>query len=506
MAASLRGVTISLEDALAKFADARSGQLSAVIEHLGKEAVAAFQPPVVRTNMAFHRAWLDAATDPRKRSWCVATILDRLPKLIDGEEHGSGDKCEAVVERANALAKLAPDPRIGRAMLDLFVLQAPSTNFVIAQTAMTRAFLAHADDEAAARVIADPKAFPKGFDPKKLPSKVALPADVKRLVAAAPKPRPKADLKALWANVFADPDDDARLAVLSDALQEEGDPRGELIALQLREHRGEASDDDVKQAQELVKAHGKKWLGKIHPIVYRAEMRRGLLAKVDLAGSWATNKIESYLEADELRTVAEIEAGQANGRLHALVLASPLVHRTIRRLSVWSKEVFALFPKAEFPNLRAIETHQLHDDPKGDRFRELLPWIEAHPTIRELGCRLAFVKFCSPALLSRLRALVTGDDLPKALAFWKAQPHLTRLVTGHTHRFELLREGKRQRFRVLELNTHTTVWLKHVPKDVEAIEIVGNDALCKRLTKEHGKKHRFVAKRKPSGAITGVKA
>lgn len=101
-----------LAQALATFAIARSAALSATIEELGRAAVEGFRPPGARKNLEFHRAWQALARDPMARTWCLDSLLHKLPKLMDGEEHGAGDKCEAVVERLDVLTTLAPDPRI----------------------------------------------------------------------------------------------------------------------------------------------------------------------------------------------------------------------------------------------------------------------------------------------------------------------------------------------------------------------------------------------------------
>jgi uncharacterized protein (TIGR02996 family) len=71
----------------------------------------------------------------------------------------------------------------------------------------------------------------------------------------------------LLAIVYEDPDDDAPRLVYADWLLERGDPRGEFIALQFRRHRGEAlSPDDDRREHQLLKKHGKAWLGPLHAV------------------------------------------------------------------------------------------------------------------------------------------------------------------------------------------------------------------------------------------------
>jgi uncharacterized protein (TIGR02996 family) len=80
------------------------------------------------------------------------------------------------------------------------------------------------------------------------------------------------NIEALLAAVYDAPDDEAPRLVYADALLERGDPRGELITLQIQGR-------DPRRERELIETHGKRWLGELAPIVmagYRFE--RGFLA------------------------------------------------------------------------------------------------------------------------------------------------------------------------------------------------------------------------------------
>src|SRR5262245_53529370 len=75
--------------------------------------------------------------------------------------------------------------------------------------------------------------------------------------------------------VLDDPNDlDSRL-VYADALQEQGDPRGEFIA-----HHIAGRDE----AQALLKKHGKKWIEFLRPAVSRAGLRfvNGFVERITL--------------------------------------------------------------------------------------------------------------------------------------------------------------------------------------------------------------------------------
>jgi uncharacterized protein (TIGR02996 family) len=80
-------------------------------------------------------------------------------------------------------------------------------------------------------------------------------------IAKAGEARPRASAKRadeLLADVLANPADDGLRAVLADALQEAGDPRGELIALQLDPAE---SRDKTKRIAQIIKASRKQLLG-----------------------------------------------------------------------------------------------------------------------------------------------------------------------------------------------------------------------------------------------------
>lgn len=90
---------------------------------------------------------------------------------------------------------------------------------------------------------------------------------------------------ALVAALHADPSDDARRLVLADWLQQQGDERGELIALGLADRRGTLVDPDgLARLLELAAAYGFAWPpdtpplptlpwrgGGCHPVQYRVE-------------------------------------------------------------------------------------------------------------------------------------------------------------------------------------------------------------------------------------------
>jgi len=89
---------------------------------------------------------------------------------------------------------------------------------------------------------------------------------------------------ALYADVWAHPDDDGPREVLADLLVQNGDPRGEFIVLQLARHRGTLDAAGKKREKELLKRHKKDWLGPIAALIQPAHIRfeRGFIVTCSL--------------------------------------------------------------------------------------------------------------------------------------------------------------------------------------------------------------------------------
>ena len=83
-------------------------------------------------------------------------------------------------------------------------------------------------------------------------------------------------LARLWNEVLAEPDDDGPRLVLADLLQTRGDPRGELIALQLAGAQAERCD-------ALITEHGGRWLERQRTIALAAQFLRGFVSRLQLS-------------------------------------------------------------------------------------------------------------------------------------------------------------------------------------------------------------------------------
>ena len=89
----------------------------------------------------------------------------------------------------------------------------------------------------------------------------------------SPSPRDPLDL------VRADPDDEGAYLICSDALQERGDPRGELIALQFR-RKDDPDDPRIRSAEaQLIQTHRRAFLGPVadHLATFAFHWHRGFI-------------------------------------------------------------------------------------------------------------------------------------------------------------------------------------------------------------------------------------
>jgi uncharacterized protein (TIGR02996 family) len=103
------------------------------------------------------------------------------------------------------------------------------------------------------------------------------PAPLARSLAAleAELARPFAfDTAPLLAAIYADPDNTEARLVYADALQEQGDPRGEFIALQC------AGTTPSRRERALLRVHEREWLGGLdaHVLKHGVVFRRGFVA------------------------------------------------------------------------------------------------------------------------------------------------------------------------------------------------------------------------------------
>jgi uncharacterized protein (TIGR02996 family) len=283
----------ALTSVLAAWRKLRAPELAKLLDKIGKQIDRSL-PALAGAKDQLQTQWLDLAA--RRRAIDVGRLVAALPQASISQLRA----------RYEVLAGFVPDPRVVAAALTIpqryhsyeagpllsaaFTMAEQSADprarkilddmlgdFLVAKKGDSKAWREHLDKHArrAAKVrdalpakLAVPPAIAAQIDAcneavdalvgkPDVPSEDALAAEV----AGGPRDN---RLEALLAAVLDDPSDAAARAVYGDALSEAGDPRGELIALQLeRERTGKASGAADKRERELIKAHAHDWL---HPI------------------------------------------------------------------------------------------------------------------------------------------------------------------------------------------------------------------------------------------------
>lgn len=86
------------------------------------------------------------------------------------------------------------------------------------------------------------------------------------------------------AEIWATPDDDGPREVFADWLIERGDPRGELITLQLARARGTASEAGTRRERVLLVANLRTWLGPLDPVISKSRcyFERGFVTRCEV--------------------------------------------------------------------------------------------------------------------------------------------------------------------------------------------------------------------------------
>lgn len=123
---------------------------------------------------------------------------------------------------------------------------------------------------------------------------------MQKLLAGSPSPKSTAgDAAALFAQVYANPDDDAARAVLADLLTEQGDPRGEFITLQL-------AGKKTAQEAKLEKTWDRKWLGAIESAAMKTGVvfERGFPSRIRCA---YPKYVNPTIDAPEWSTVTSVD-------------------------------------------------------------------------------------------------------------------------------------------------------------------------------------------------------
>nr|HEX4316534.1 TIGR02996 domain-containing protein [Kofleriaceae bacterium] len=275
-------------------------------------------------------------------------------------------------------------------------------------------------------------------------------------------------LAALFAAVDAAPDDDAPRRVLADALLELGDPRGELIALQL------APVLDDARIRALLDAHRAEWAGKLD-LIGDVVFERGFPARVTIGGP-AVVKLGALQLRPTIHTLAlrldrgdqmpkrvhvpaSVRTFELEARFHGLpaIKAGAALRRVALDVATVARgdlaglaaiadlqlranhlDEAALAPVTGLRALVIAALQRIVDLRHLTRLEELTTYATALPRlagpIRALRCPMIRVgQIVDPLPLRVVSALATPDDLPHLEAFVARYPDLDELTLQPVH-------------------------------------------------------------------------
>ena len=215
-----------------------------------------------------------------------------------------------------------------------------------------------------------------------------------------------ADLDRLWREVGDHPGDLSARTVLGDALSAAGDPRGELIALQLAlaaEDTGHARDRRARRVKRLLDAWWPHWLGELAAIALRdgSEFRNGMLEVLRVGQPSAPPRAWAAAHGHrELRTVHTLRPLRASPVEYAR-FAAGIEH--LRTLQVDAPGTLLELGKlgAHLP-LTSLEYLQGRDRPG----EVLPPLVEAFRAFAPAASELEHVQLATAPLGAELDALV----------------------------------------------------------------------------------------------------
>jgi len=426
-------------EALAVWTATRSAVIAEAVDTLSEGALASWAAPRSRRPEGFQASWLRVVGDPIGRGWAVA----HLDELLPGDDPAA--RASALAIRLRALGASGADPRAGLAVARRLaggdpqfgyfeVARAAEEVLVESRDERSRGVLAglSTDDEELAAIVARLLARPPLGRP---PTRRELD---RFAIVTAPRGAAGLDIDALLAQVYAHPEDDEPRLVLADALQGQGDPRGELIALQLAAPAS-ATDHEarLRRIDALIKACGADWLGDLAGIAYRAQFQRGFPARLELAktfrigiGDW--NRL---CEHPMLSTIEELVPGNAPGAPYGSLVTSPAM-TSLRRIEVFDRDTMTALSStdAKLEHVACPRLKRGSGNYVAGLVRSVLPSCLRRPTITSIGIALGgFEALEASGLLERLTSVTLGDhQLDRILASWSRLPARCELVAKRT--------------------------------------------------------------------------
>jgi hypothetical protein len=431
-----------LEDSLAAVTEAWRRTRDGRAGDLAQALAALAHPPrkLGKTIGEQHEAWL--ALEATHTEADVPTLLASI----------AVGRAELAAERFERMTGWEPSPLVGRALCALFEAPPYPAQHTLPMWEQILALLTrHVDrsvEERLAQVGGRPwpgsarmsklvrEAIKKTLEGRaQAPTWPALSGDeakaidaIERRFAPAAPPGGSTAVRDedLFGAVLEHPEETERLEILRDRLLEKGDPRGELIALQL------APSLDAKGQRRvagLLRKHQKTWLGTLAPVARDSTFERGFVATIVYSARYAA-QLKALVGDPVWATVRAVDFFEPRSR-EAIVrlLVHPVMRslREVRRLH--TDEVGALGRHARAKDLETIGfvAHDALRPPPDfdlDPFTKLrgievrsrlyrpppIAWLMAHPVLPRLErLRIANGDEAFPAWLEAVQA--RGDRL-----------------------------------------------------------------------------------------------
>lgn len=307
----------------------------------------------------------------------------------------------------------------------------------------------------------------RALDPAEVESLAAL-----RAAFEAELPAEQATADGLLAAVYERPDDHACRAILADFLlsQDQHDPRGEFIQLQLQAAAGPVPESATARERELLDLHGLRWLGPLVQdcVLPSVRFERGFLAGLDLRPR--ASMCAASVGHPIWTTVETVNGG-------TWVIVNHPVMRSLRVLGCESSCARALLAGPTRARIEALWVEFIdwfaENQRQPDRAtvlllaRELFARIDAVPNLRHLGVRDSIAAdpeswqwlWQGPRTgLESVRLRIETNEAPQ---LWRWCEQLRRDRSS----VELLLDHGKLRYALLPIDGYQTVRVTHnVPR------------------------------------------
>lgn len=289
--------------------------------------------------------------------------------------------------------------------------------------------------------------------------------------------------------IRASPEDDGPRLVYADHLMEQGDPRGEFIAVQC----ALAKADDgalLDKASALLTANRERWLDGLSPNVANVTFRRGFVDEVAVFDVAAVNAAQTVLSRELVRRLVFIAPGSVDlvavlrwewlTDLHALSFKAPRHAFSALR----SERLAMLLGTRQLRGLRELE---LNAQNLGDEGAEALAASDAFPSLQAFTLsndRLSSVgleRLCQAGWFTRLEKLVLlHHDLGADAAVLLAGTRFKRLRSLVLSSNRLGDEGAMALAGSAQFSRLEALWLTSNRIGVPGVEaLLGSKALSK---------------------------